>query len=475
MSEIAIALDNVSKCYKQYDRPVDRLKELLLPGKVRANEFWALRNITLEVEKGQTLGIVGRNGSGKSTLLQMIVGTMTPTNGRISVNGRISALLELGSGFNLEFTGRQNVFFNGRLLGLSQEELEQKFDEIAAFADIGSFIDQPVKTYSSGMFVRLAFAVATSVRPDILVVDEALSVGDEAFQRKCFSRLQAIQDRGGTILFVSHSAPTVVKLCNSAILIEQGEMLLHHRPKVVVNQYQKLIYAPAHKVQGLRAEILKLNQSVESHESQQNGNESTGVSQAASDSNALSNSSTSTPEKLGEFYSPTMMPTSTVVYVSRGVTISDFQITNLSGDPVNHLISRNEYIYSYLVTFAEAAEEVQFGMLVKTITGYELGGTSFPLRAIDYVEAGATISVKFQMKCLLQAGTYFLNAGVVGSIDGEPTYLARYVDAAMFKVQPDEESCVTAIVDLLIDSNFRVLPKETSGQSKLEAPPQLVD
>jgi lipopolysaccharide transport system ATP-binding protein len=470
MSEIAIALDNVSKCYKQYDRPADRLKELLLPGKVRANEFWALRNINLEVEKGQTLGIVGRNGSGKSTLLQMIVGTMSPTSGRITVNGRISALLELGSGFNLEFTGRQNVFFNGRLLGLSQEELEQKFDEIAAFADIGSFIDQPVKTYSSGMFVRLAFAVATSVRPDILVVDEALSVGDEAFQRKCFSRIQAIQDRGGTILFVSHSAPTVVKLCNSAILIEQGELLLHHRPKVVVNQYQKLIYAPAHKVQGLRTEILKLNQLVEASESQPQGYESAGLPQTGSEKEI------SAPiEKLGEFYNPAMIPTSTVVYVSRGVTISGFQITNLDGKPVNHLISRNEYLYSYLVTFAEAAEDVQFGMLVKTITGYELGGASFPLRAIDYVEAGTTISVKFQMKCLLQAGTYFLNAGVLGTMAGEPTYLARYVDAAMFKVQPDEESCVTAIVDLLIDSNFRVLTKETSEPPKLEVPPQLVE
>ena len=199
MSELAICLKNVSKCFKRYARPVNRLKDLLLPGKSRADEFWALRNINLEVPKGQTLGIVGRNGSGKSTLLQIIVKTLTPTTGEVEVKGRVSALLELGSGFNPEFTGRQNVFFNGQLLGLSQKDIEAKFDRIAAFADIGDFIEQPIKTYSSGMFVRLAFAVATSVEPDILVVDEALSVGDEAFQRKCFARIHTIQERGGTI------------------------------------------------------------------------------------------------------------------------------------------------------------------------------------------------------------------------------------------------------------------------------------
>jgi lipopolysaccharide transport system ATP-binding protein len=181
--EIAISLKNVSKCYKRYARPVDRLKEILLPGKSIAQEFWALRDINLEIPKGETLGIIGQNGSGKSTMLQIIAKTLTPTTGEVQVNGRVSALLELGSGFNPEFTGRQNVFFNGRLLGLSHEEIEDKFDEIAAFADIGDFIDQPVKTYSSGMFVRLAFAVAVSVNPDILIVDEALAVGDIYFSK----------------------------------------------------------------------------------------------------------------------------------------------------------------------------------------------------------------------------------------------------------------------------------------------------
>ena len=225
--EIAISLQNISKCFKRYAHPVDRLKEILLPQKSYAQEFWALRDINLQISKGHSLGIVGRNGSGKSTLLQIVVGTLTPTSGEVQVNGKISALLELGSGFNPEFTGRQNVFLNGRLLGLEQKQIEAKFDEIAAFADIGDFIEQPVKTYSSGMFVRLAFAVAINVKPDILVVDEALAVGDEAFQRKCFARIQAIKESGGTILFVSHSASNVIELCDYAVLLDRGDLLLY--------------------------------------------------------------------------------------------------------------------------------------------------------------------------------------------------------------------------------------------------------
>src|SRR4028118_1341232 len=185
MTENVISLKNVSKCFKRYDRPGDRLKEIIYPSKKLADEFWALQDINLEVPKGQTLGIVGRNGSGKSTLLQIIAGTLTPTAGEVRVNGRVSALLELGSGFNPEFTGRQNVFFNGQILGLSREEVEAKFDDIAAFAEIGDFIDRPVKTYSSGMAVRLAFAVVANTEPKILIVDEALAVGDAKFQARC--------------------------------------------------------------------------------------------------------------------------------------------------------------------------------------------------------------------------------------------------------------------------------------------------
>ncbi len=221
--EIAISLQNVSKCFKRYAHPVDRLKELLLPQKSYAQEFWALRDINLEVPKGQSVGIVGQNGSGKSTLLQIIAGTLTPVSGKVQVNGKVGALLELGSGFNPDFTGRQNVFFYGRLLGLSQREIEERFDDIAGFAEIGDFIDQPVKTYSSGMFVRLAFSVVTQVDAEILIVDEALSVGDMYFQKKCIERMKSLKKQT-SILYVSHSITSVRNFCDRAIWIRNGNI-----------------------------------------------------------------------------------------------------------------------------------------------------------------------------------------------------------------------------------------------------------
>ncbi len=239
--EIAISLKNVSKCFKRYARPVDRLKEILLPGKSISDEFWALRDINLEIPKGQTVGIIGRNGSGKSTLLQIIAGTLTPTSGEVQVKGRVSALLELGSGFNPEFTGRQNVFFNGRLLGLTQQEIAEKFDEIAGFADIGDFIEQPVKTYSSGMFVRLAFAVAVNVNPEILIVDEALAVGDVVFQHRCMRRMRDLMDSGVTTLFVSHDSGAIKNLCNSAVMIHDGKLRASGLPNAVIIEYLKLV------------------------------------------------------------------------------------------------------------------------------------------------------------------------------------------------------------------------------------------
>jgi lipopolysaccharide transport system ATP-binding protein len=235
---VAIALTGVSKCFKLYAQPADRLKDLLLPTKVRSRDFWALRELTTTIERGQTVGIVGQNGSGKSTLLQLIVGTLTPTTGQVQTHGRVAALLELGSGFNPEFTGRQNVFFNGRVLGLTQAEITDRFDAIAAFADIGDMLEQPVKTYSSGMFIRLAFAVVINTDPDILIVDEALAVGDIYFQQKCFERIRQLRDRGVTILFVSHDSGSVFRLCDRAILLEHGNVLMDGEPKPVLDLYE---------------------------------------------------------------------------------------------------------------------------------------------------------------------------------------------------------------------------------------------
>ena len=241
MSEIAVSLKDISKCYKRYTRPVDRLKELLLPCKSRADEFWALQDINLEVFQGQTVGVIGRNGSGKSTLLQILAGTLTPTTGKVKVNGRVSALLELGSGFNPEFTGRQNVFFNGQVLGLSPKEVEDKYDSIVTFADIGDFIEQPVKTYSSGMYVRLAFSVAINVEPNILIVDEALAVGDAYFQQRCMTRINHLRDSGVSILFVSHDSDAVKRLCDHVVVLEKGRIANYGSALDMTNWYLKLM------------------------------------------------------------------------------------------------------------------------------------------------------------------------------------------------------------------------------------------
>jgi lipopolysaccharide transport system ATP-binding protein len=236
--DIAIKVENLSKCYHVYDKPRDRLLQMLSFGRKHYfREFWALRDVSFEIKKGETVGIIGRNGSGKSTLLQMICGTLNPTGGNILINGRIAALLELGSGFNADFTGRENVYLNGTLLGLSKEEVDKRFSDIEAFAEIGDFIDQPVKTYSSGMFVRLAFAIQANVDPDILIIDEALAVGDTYFVHRCMLRINELQKSGTTILFVSHDANAVRNLCSRAIWLLDGNVQGEGDSSEIVDNY----------------------------------------------------------------------------------------------------------------------------------------------------------------------------------------------------------------------------------------------
>ncbi|MCX7897488.1 MAG: ABC transporter ATP-binding protein [Rhodocyclaceae bacterium] len=231
---IAIQADRLGKVYRLYERPIDRLKQFLYRGRKNfGREFWALREVSFALRKGETLGVVGRNGAGKSTLLQIVCGTVQPSSGTIMTNGRVAALLELGAGFNPEFTGRENVFLNAALLGVSEDEASARFDEIVDFAGLGDFIDQPVKTYSSGMYVRLAFAIATAFEPEILVIDEALSVGDGAFARKSFERIMHLKDKGATILFCSHAMYHIDALCERALWLERGEArMLDAAPKV---------------------------------------------------------------------------------------------------------------------------------------------------------------------------------------------------------------------------------------------------
>lgn len=265
--DVAIRVTDLSKCFEIYGAPRDRLKQFILPAlqsltgkpsKQYFREFWALRDVSFEVKKGETVGIIGRNGSGKSTLLQMICGTLNPTCGSIQTNGRIAALLELGSGFNPEFTGRENVYMNASVLGLSKEEIDTRFNDIAAFADIGDFIEQPVKTYSSGMMVRLAFAVIAYVDADILIVDEALAVGDAFFTQKCMRFLRNFI-KTGTVLFVSHDTGAVVNLCNKAVLLDHGKTIETGSPKDITERYLATLYESTQEVGGVRPDEISMS------------------------------------------------------------------------------------------------------------------------------------------------------------------------------------------------------------------------
>jgi ABC-type polysaccharide/polyol phosphate transport system ATPase subunit len=243
-NDIAISVRNLTKTYRLFGHPGDRVKQFLSFGlKQYHREFTALEDVSFEIKKGETVGIIGRNGSGKSTLLQLVCGILKPTAGTVQVNGRVAALLELGAGFNPEFTGRENVYFQGALMGFTKAQMDEKFADIAAFADIGEFIDQPVRTYSSGMFVRLAFAVAIHVEPDILVVDEALAVGDSRFQAQCFRQIERIRDLKGTILFVTHSADQVSRYCDRTLLFDEGRLACSGHPKEIVSRYFSSMFA----------------------------------------------------------------------------------------------------------------------------------------------------------------------------------------------------------------------------------------
>jgi len=434
MQDIAVSVKNISKKFRLFNSPKERLKEALHPfDKKYHKEFWALKDVSFDVPKGQTLGIVGRNGSGKSTLLQILCSILQPTSGEVAVNGTISALLELGSGFNPEFTGRQNVFMKGMLMGFSREEIKKRLPAIEAFADIGEFIDQPIKIYSSGMSLRLAFAVAINVDPDILIIDEALSVGDELFQRKCFSRIEALRASGATILFVSHSSNAIVELCDRALLMDAGEKLTDGNPKQVVGRYQKLLYAPVEKYEFLREQIRQTDEQPLS----------------------ASESTEKAPKKLPdhsaqESFDPNLRCGSTIHYESSGAHIESPAVITLAGDQVNNLIRGKRYIFTYSVRFSKDADYVHFGMLIKTVSGVELGGgvtaKSYQDRVIS-VKEGESYRVTFNFLCALNPGFYFLNAGVSGISGGVDGYLHRILDSMCIRVIGHADGFSNGFVD----------------------------
>lgn len=442
---VPIQVDRVSKSFPVYERPADRLRQFVIPrlqglfnwrrGRYY-DEYWALRNISFEVRKGEQLGIVGRNGAGKSTLLQIICGTLEPTLGDVRISGRVAALLELGAGFNPELTGTENVFLNGSVLGLSRADIETRFDRIVGFADIPGFLDQPVKNYSSGMFMRLAFAVAVHVEPDILVVDEALSVGDEAYQRKCHARIRKLRDDGATILFVSHSAGHVTEVCDRALLLDGGEMLCFGQAKTVVSQYQKLLYASAEKRDEVRRDIAGLGVEL-------------GLDQAAA---VTLDAPRRRVAQDKAYWDEGLVPDSTVVYPLQGCRISDPHIETLDGERVNVLRAGDTYRYCYEAEFTEPAVAVRFGMMIRNVTGVEIGGSASHPEAdpVAFVASGSRASVAFQFTNLLAPGTYFLNAGIVGLEGEEEKYLSRWIDVATFRVMSDPDRLATGFVDLCV-------------------------
>jgi len=438
----AIQIENVSKTYRLYDSTTDRVKEALhLFGRQYFRPFQAVSDLSLDIGRGETFGIIGRNGSGKSTLLQIVCGILEPTSGAVKTEGNVSALLDLGAGFHREFTGRQNVFMNASILGMSHQETEARLHQIESFAEIGSFIDQPVKTYSKGMYIRLAFSIAVSLDPDILVIDEILAVGDERFRRKCYDRIREFQSNGVTVLVVSHSANMIVDLCDRAALLDRGELIATGDPKTVISNYQKLVFAPKQKCHAVREQLKRQNDRELTKKQKVQKTSPTGAKTPKGEAGCVV-----------EMYNPGLVPEQTIRYRSNGAVIVNPFITNRDNTPVNMLIRGNTYTLQYEIRFLEDAYRVRYGAKLKTVSGFELGDLmSHPLGdGIEKMASGATLQAALPFRCVLLPGTYFVNNGVVGMKDNKEIYLYRLIDALMFKVQPENKLRIGGIVDFSI-------------------------
>lgn len=448
--DFAISVRNVSKMYPLYAKPGDRLKQSLwyaLPSFLRKRprqfyrEFWALRDISFEVKKGETLGIIGQNGSGKSTLLQVIAGTLAPTHGEVTVNGRVAALLELGSGFNPEFTGRENVFMNGAILGIPQEEMQSRFAAIARFAQIGQFMDQPVKNYSSGMYVRLAFAVAVCVDPDILIIDEALSVGDAIYQSRSYRRMEEMRNSGKTIILVTHDFYTVQSFCDRALLLDSGQILKAGEAKPVVNRYVQLIAARekeyvewlAYQSEGkldaaesLQGEAIQIN----------------------------------TPEQktIQEEFR----------FGTHQAEIIDYYLLNEAGEKTV-VWDRGEIGTVVVVAkFYKSVKRPVIAFVVNTPTGINVFGTNSWYAGYEPSpqQAGATLKTEFRQKVHLNPGNYILSCGInEREEDNTLTPLDRRLDALGFRVIGPKNW--SGIVHMDTTITYILLPNEVEVDQEL--------
>lgn len=393
-SEIAIQVKHLDKMYKLYNKPSDRLRETL-GLKVPVREHYALRDVNFQVERGETVGIIGTNGSGKSTILKIITGVLNPTAGEVTVNGRISALLELGAGFNMEYTGIENVYLNGTMMGFSREEVDARLQDILDFADIGDFVYQPVKSYSSGMFVRLAFAVAINIDPEILIVDEALSVGDVFFQAKCYRKFEEFKKMGRTILFVSHDLSSISRYCDRVILLNKGVKMEEGSPKQMVDMYKQLLV---------------------------------GQDPAKADENKETQK-----ENWSEQFqvNPNMLE-----YGSKLAEIVDFAVLDEKGLCTNTIEKGSSFQIKMKVVFHENIQEPIMAYTFKDIKGTEITGTNtlFEKMAVEHSEAGDTCTVTFRQDMFLQGGEYLLSFGCTGYKDGEFTVFHRLYDACNITV-----------------------------------------
>lgn len=410
MSETAIRVADVTKIYKLYDNPKDRLKESLgLTRKKCYQEHYALNHINFEVKKGETVGIIGTNGSGKSTMLKLITGVLTPSSGEIRVDGRISALLELGAGFNMEYTGIENIYLNGTMIGFSRNEIDEKMQEILDFADIGEFVHQPVKSYSSGMFVRLAFAVAININPEILIVDEALSVGDVFFQAKCYRKFEEFKQQGKTILFVSHDLGSITKYCDRAILLNKGEKIFEGTPKETVDIYKKVL------VNQFEPSELETDE----------------------DANDITKFSKEKDWKKSIQVNPEL-----IEYGEKSAEIIDYALLDENGLITNTFMKGTFFSVRMKIQAHAKVKEPIFAFTIKNLQGIELTGTNttYEKAEVPPMEPGDIQEVTFTQRLDLQGGEYLVSLGCTGYQDGDFQVFHRLYDVCSLTVISDKNT-----------------------------------
>lgn len=416
----AVTVRNLGKAYKQYPHRWSRLLEWVLPGNRPRHQLkWVLQDVSFTVQPGEAVGIIGANGAGKSTLLKSITGTTQPTVGEVHVTGRVAAMLELGMGFHPDFTGRQNVFMAAQLLGYSVEEIARLTPEIEAFAEIGDYINQPVRVYSTGMQVRLAFAVATAVRPEVLIVDEALAVGDASFQRKCHRRIESFIEKGTSLLFVSHDIEGVKRLCSKALYLDHGRVVAFGGAKPVCDQYENMLFAGNREGRSIST-LQKIELEVPVG----------GEGESAT-------------------IDPTLLHPVEANYGNGLAEIDQVWMENASGQRANILVSGEIFSVCYTVTIHEEACRPVVAMLIKTLEGIALYGTDSVSLAkpIPTGSFGKKLLVRFRMRCDLAEGVYFLNCGIRDGVDAA-TFYHRRVDVLMFKVRKCDDFGQAGLVNL---------------------------